>query len=371
MPGVETNHASRVLVKAAGLVAVAIGVVVAPNVLNSYRLFLGSLIIVFAIAGAGLVVIMGWTGQIALAHVAFFGIGVYGTNWLFGDVGIPWAVALVLSALIAAIVGALIGFPAARLRGFYLAIATLAFAELIAGFFVEADWITGGIAGTSIERVQLFGLSPDRSQWYLGAIVAVIVFWTLRRLGSTAFGRCSADRSRRRGRHGIARHLGDQVQASGVPLSAFVAAVAGGLFGQLLTYASPDTFGTTLLIQFLVVAFVGGVTRLSGAVVGAFFVIVSRELLQDVGDWQRLVFGLSLVLTMRFLPGGLTSLGAGSREPLPHRPAQTRPSIPDAVARPRSGRHMKTSLGCSSVGPRGSPVATFAGAPRRASWTGS
>ena len=82
------------------------------------------------------------------------------------------------------------------------------------------------------------------------------------------------------------------------------------MFGQLLTYVTPDTFHTALLIQFLVVVFVGGVTRLSGAVVGAVFVIVSRELLQDVGEWQRFVYGISLVLAVRFLPGGLTSLPA-------------------------------------------------------------
>jgi branched-chain amino acid transport system permease protein len=292
-------------------VVVALAVVVAvaaPDLLNPFRLFLATLIVVFATAGVGLVVIMGWTGQIALAHVAFMGIGAYVTNWLFTDIGLPWVTALVLAALLAAVIGALIGYPAARLRGFYLAIATLAFAELLFRLFVEADSITGGIAGEPIELIQLFGLDEERSQWYIAVILATIVFWSVNRLGRTAFGRCLRtvrDAEIATGALGVSATA---YKLYAFALSGFIAALAGGVFGQLLTYATPDTFHTALLIQFLVVVFVGGVTRLSGAVVGAIFVIVSRELLQDVGDWQRWVYGLSLILAVRFLPGGLTSL---------------------------------------------------------------
>ncbi len=305
---------NRRLATTVAVVALTGLAIVLPDFVNAYRLFLATLIVVFATAGVGLVVIMGWTGQIALAHVAFMGIGAYGTNWLFSDLGVPWVMSLLVSALAAAAVGVLIGFPAARLRGFYLAIATLAFAELIVRFFVEADTITGGIAGKPIEIIQLFGLAPDRSHWYLSLILAVIVFGATHRLGRTAFGRCLRmvrDAEIATGSLGISA---TRYKLLAFGLSGFIAALAGGLFGQLLTYVSPDTFHTALLIQFLVVVFVGGVNRLSGAVIGAIFVVVSRELFQDVGDWQRMVFGLSLVLAVRFLPGGLTSLLPRLRE---------------------------------------------------------
>lgn len=303
----------RRLVGVALAAVAAVVVVLLPDLLNPYRLFLASLIMVFATAGVGLVVIMGWTGQIALAHAAFMGIGVYVTNWLFTDVGLPWVIALIASGVFAAAVGVAIGFPAARLRGFYLAIATLAFAELILRMFVEVDSVTGGISGSPIEIVRLFGMQPDRSHWYLSVLLALVVFAGVHRLGTTAFGRCLRmvrDAEIATGALGISA---TNYKLFAFGLSAFIAALAGGLFGQLLTYASPDTFSTTLLIQFLVVVFVGGVTRLTGAFVGAVFVIVSRELLQDVGDWQRFVFGLSLVLAVRFLPGGITSLGGRLR----------------------------------------------------------
>ena len=156
-------------------------------------------------------------------------------------------------------------------------------------------------------------MATDRSHWYLSLILAVIVFWSVHRLGTTAFGRCLRtvrDAEIAAGSLGIST---TKYKLFAFALSAFIAALAGGLFGQLLTFATPDTFHTPLLIQFLVVVFVGGVNRLSGTVVGAVFVIVSRELFQDVGDWQRMVFGISLVLAVRFLPGGLTSLGAKVR----------------------------------------------------------
>jgi len=304
---------ARSVVRVTVALASIVAVVALPSLVNPYRLFLATLIVVFATAGVGLVVIMGWTGQIALAHAAFMGVGAYMTNWLFSDIGVPWLVALILSAVFTAFVGVLIGYPAARLRGFYLAIATLAFAELITRLFVETDSITGGISGTPIEIITLFGLDADRSHWYIAMIMAVVVFWSVHRLGTTAFGRCLRmvrDAEVATGSLGISA---TNYKLFAFALSAFIAALAGGLFGQLLTFATPDTFRTPLLIQFLVVVFIGGVTRLTGAVVGSIFVIVSRELLQDVGDWQRFVFGLSLVLAVRFLPGGITSLGGKLR----------------------------------------------------------
>ena len=178
-------------IRLAILAVAAIGLaVVVPDILNPFRLFLATLIVVFATAGVGLVVVMGWTGQIALAHVAFMGIGAYVTNWLFTDVGLPWALALLLAAVLAAVIGGLIGYPAARLRGFYLAIATLAFAELIFRLFIELEPVTGGITGTPIEMIGLFGMDEERSHWYIALGLAVVIFWSVARLGATVFGRC-------------------------------------------------------------------------------------------------------------------------------------------------------------------------------------
>jgi branched-chain amino acid transport system permease protein len=96
-------------------------------------------------------------------------------------------------------------------------------------------------------------------------------------------------------------------------LSAAMGALAGAVFGQLQSYLTPEIFGVSLLIQFIVVAFVGGVTYLAGPLVGAAFVVVAREILQDLGAGQRLAYAISLVVVVRFLPSGLAGLPAAWR----------------------------------------------------------
>ena len=268
---------NRRLATAAVTIALAAIAIVLPDLINGYRLFLATLIVVFATAGVGLVIIMGWTGQIALAHVAFMGIGAYGTNWLFSDLGVPWVISLILSALAATVVGVLIGFPAARLRGFYLAIATLAFAELIVRFFVEADTITGGIAGKPIQIIQLFGLAPDRSQWYLSLLLAVVVFtattaWAERRsVGASVWSatpRWPPDRS------------GSRPPAT----SCWRSASPGSLprWPAACSASSSPTSRPTRSTPPSRPVPRGGVRRRGrppvGAVIGAIFVVISREL---------------------------------------------------------------------------------------------
>jgi branched-chain amino acid transport system permease protein len=294
-----------------------------PAMLNNYRLFLASLVLVFATAGVGLTVIMGWTGQIVLAHAAFLGIGAYGTQYLF-DKGVPWAFAAILSALFAAVVGVLIAFPASRLQGFYLAIATLAFAELILRGFIEFEGLTGGIAGTGVEQITMFGLDRGAGQYYLALVVASVIFVLVARVGRSSLGRClRAVRSAEIATPALAISA-MKYKLIGFGISAFIGAMSGAVFGQLLTYLSPDIFRTNLLIQFLVVTFFGGVQSLVGAVIGAIYVVVSREVLQDLGNLQRLAYGVSLILVVRFLPKGFVSLPSVLR-------ARFRRGAPDRV----------------------------------------
>lgn len=288
--------------------AVLLGVLlVAPGMLNSYGLFVGSQVVIFALAGSGLTVLLGWSGQIAMAHAGFFGVGAYGSAYLY-DMGIPWLASALIAGAVAVLFGIFIGLPAVRLRGFYLAIATLAFGELMVRLFVTADGITGGIAGKSVKPMVIGGLDHAGSVWYASLALLVGGLVLLTWLSRSRIGRCLRavrDAEVATGSLGISS---TKFKLLAFAISAFVGAIAGALFGQLVSYLTPEIFGTTLLIQFLVLAFVGGITRLSGAVIGAAFVIFSHELLQDIGSGQRLAFGVALVIVVRFLPQGLTSL---------------------------------------------------------------
>lgn len=295
-----------------GAAAAVLVLLVLPSLINPYRLFLASLIAVYATAGFGLTVVMGWTGQIVLAHGAFFGIGAYLTAHLHAS-GVPWPLAAGAAALAAAATGGVIGFPAVRLRGFYLAIATLALAELLRLGFVEAEAVTGGITGRAVEPLHLGGLDLPASNWYLALTVAAGVMAVAWRVRSTGLGRCL-----------LAVRDAEVASASlGIPaaryklvafgLSAAIAALGGAVFGQLQSFLTPEIFGVGLLIQFLVVSFVGGVTYLAGPLLGAAFVVVAREVLQDVGAGQRLVYAVALIAVVRLFPAGLAGIPARRR----------------------------------------------------------
>lgn len=297
---------------AAGAVAAAVVLLALPGLINPYLLFQACLVLVTATAGLGLVLIMGWSGQIVLAQAGFLGVGAYGTTYLVAQ-GWSWPVAALTAGLIAALFGVLIGLPATRLRGFYLAIATLAFAELMTRIFVEATPITGGIAGVAVEPVVLPGLDADGSRWYLCLGVAAVTTVAVMRIGRAGLGR----RLRVvRDAEIAAPSLGlspTKTKLLAFALSAFIAGISGALYAQCLSYLTPEIFDMALLIEFLVIAFLGGVSYVAGPFLGAVVVVVLRDLLQDLGSWQRLVYGLILALAIAFLPRGLASLPARLR----------------------------------------------------------
>ena len=296
---------SRYRVLVLGALAVAL-MAALPNFIDDYYVFLGCEVMIYAIAGLGLTVLMGWTGQIALAHAGFFAIGAYGTAILSAD-GFPWPVALVLAGLCATASGILVGFPAVRLRGFYLAIATLAFGELVQRLLILFASVTKGNLGFPVDLIDV-GIGTTLTLWYVSLVILVIGVVALSQVGRTRLGRmlrAVRDIEVATGALGISA---SRYKLLAFAISAFIGGIAGGLYGQLVTFLTPPIFSLDLLIVFLIVVYLGGVLRLAGPIVGAVFVVLIVEQLQDLGSWQRLVFGLILVAIIRFMPGGLVSL---------------------------------------------------------------
>lgn len=279
-------------------------VVVAPNFLTAYSLYILTEIAIYAIACLGLTVVIGWSGQTALAQAGFFGVGAYGTAYLVSR-GLPWFVGVLIAAVLAAIIGVLIGIPTTRLKGFYFAIATLAFGELMTQVFNEWTPVTGGPIGMPVDLLLLGSLSPNTSLWYMSAIIlglSIVILWHVSR---TRWGRCLRavrDMEIATGSLGLSA-MKYKVEAFAV--SAILGSVAGSLFGQALTYIDPSAFTSTLVIEFLIVILVGGADRIGGAIVGAAFLVLIQEELQSVGAYQRLAFGAALVIMVRFLPQGI------------------------------------------------------------------
>jgi branched-chain amino acid transport system permease protein len=292
-----------------GLIAIAVVVVaiIIPNFLTAYSLYILTEVAIYAIACLGLTVIIGWSGQVALAQAGFFGLGAYGTAY-FAAHGVGWFGALILTALVSAALGAAIGWPTTRLRGFYFAIATLAFGDLMAQVFTSWTGFTGGAVGTPVALLQIGSLSPTKTLWYVSAVILAISTIVLWHLSRTRWGRCLRavrDLEIATGSLGLAA---SKYKVEAFAVSAILGSIAGGLYGQALTYINPDSFTSDLVIEFLIVALVGGVDKLAGAIVGAAFLVVVQEELQSAGAYQRLVFGIALVLIVRFLPRGVVAL---------------------------------------------------------------
>jgi len=303
----------RTAVRLALLALLVIALFALPFVVNSYLLFVANLTLVYAIATLGFDILVGWSGQIGLAHAALFAMGAYGST-LAVSWGVPYLLTLPLVGIVTALVAVLIGFPAIRLTGFFLAIATLAFGFVIVEALTAANGLTGGGAGLTVEIWRLPGITGSASTYFVTAAVAVITFVLARISLYGRFGRTLQ----------TVRHLGPLVGSLGVSalryrlvafgISGGIAAIAGGLYAQLQTFIFPAMFDFNLLVPFLVMVFVGGAGSLLGPVLGAAFAVVLVEVFQDLGDFQAIAYGLALMLAITVLRGGLVSLGPELRD---------------------------------------------------------
>lgn len=305
-PGARSGSTAN-LRKGAAAVAVLVVLFAAPFVINSYLLFVLSLTLVYAVSTLGFNLLVGWSGQIGLAHAALFAVGAYGSTIAVGH-GVPFLLTIPLAGLMATVLALLIGFPAIRLRGFFLAIATLALGLAVVELITQAGEVTGGGGGMNVEVFSLPAITGSASTYFVLLAVAAISFFLVRRALMGRFGRTLQ----------AVRDLGPLTGSLGVSalyyrlmafaLSGFIAAVAGTLYAQLQTFIFPAMFGMNLLVPMLVMVFVGGAGSHWGPVIGAAFAVILIEIFQDLGDYQAIAYGIVLMASIALLPGGLTSL---------------------------------------------------------------
>ena len=308
-----------------------------PLGLNGYWRYLAALIVAFAVANIGFQVVVGWSGQLAMAHAAFLGLGAYATTILSKRISkvdgytvsgqeirrivwsgrVPYLLALVIVPVVCACLGYLLGLPAVRLKGFFLAIATLAFAGMIVRLFFETKDLTGGGDGLSVEVFQLWQIDKTLGTYYLCLAVAVPVYFLIGRLMRGRFGRTLLSV---RDADIASSSLGVNVtryRLASFGISAGLASLAGGLYAQVLTYMAPNEFGTTRLTAMLTMIIVGSVVVRAGAVIGASFVVLVDQFFVKFpsfkdsalsGSYRNIAFGLALMLCIGVLPGGLASV---------------------------------------------------------------
>ena len=288
-----------------------------PLVASSYTVAIFIMIGLYALICIGLTMLTGYAGQISLGHAAFYGIGAYTSAYLTATHGLsPW-IALIIGAVLSALVALLIGIPAFKLKGYYLALATLGFGIIVFTGFKELSSITGGSNGFfGIPSISLFGFEfiTETSYFYL---IWTIVFMALifsRNIIHSRIGR------------GLRSIEGSEIAADAVGVnlmkyklqifvtSAIFTSIAGSLLAHYVSFINPDLFTANTSIYLLIMVIMGGMTSIWGAVVGAAVYVLIKELLKHYvplllpnvgGEFEIVFFGLLLVLTLIYMPNGL------------------------------------------------------------------
>lgn len=311
---------------------------VLPQFAPTYFLYIANVLMMYAVLAIGLDLLLGWSGQFAFAHIAFFGVGIYGTALLNMRLGIPFVIAMPIAALIAGAIGLIIAVPATRLRAVYLALATYAFAECAQWAFRTFDRITGGADGLRIKPPSIFGYATgtDPSALPVVAIILCLVLLATLHLMRSRLGRnfCAI----RDSEHVAAASGIDvkRVKITAFVLSAVYAGIAGGMFTLYESFVNPDVLGVAQLVLVLTMVVVGGPGSILGVLLGVVLIGLLPEFLRAAPRgllvWQEFFYGLILVLAVMFMRRGLW--GVIESKLLAKPPvSRTATKAPDAQAR--------------------------------------
>ena len=294
-----------------------------PFVASDYWLYLACLVAINVASATGLNILTGYTGLVSLGQAAFMGLGAYTVAIMQTRWGTPFALNLLVGGVVAMVGGIIVGIPSLRVKGLYLAIATIA-ASFIAHFLFANLKLTGGTAGISMQPARFFGLDLDTSFRLYWLIVPVMVLMLL--------GAANLFRTRI-GRAFIAiRDRDISAEVLGIPqlrykllsfgLSSFYAGVAGGLWAYFFRVVTPESFPLTMSIFFLAAIIVGGMGSILGGILGAVFMTMVPELLKLVVDLlpggaeltvflspvRLIIFGGLIIAFLVFEPLGLAEM---------------------------------------------------------------
>ncbi|HEX3048017.1 MAG TPA: branched-chain amino acid ABC transporter permease [Bacillota bacterium] len=278
---------------------------------NRYLLNIALLIGIYCLIVIGLNLLIGYAGQISLGHAAFYGLGAYTAAILTTQYRWGTFLALLASVLVVTVIAWLIGKPTLKLKGHYLAMATLGFGIIIQILFNEMVGLTGGPQGIAgIPKLQIFGFkfASDLELYYLvwGAVILVqiMVMNLIRSKVGRAF---------------LAIHTNEPAaEALGIDtaslkllvfvLSGALAGLAGTFYAYSINYLSPNPFGFNFSILLLTMVMVGGMGDLWGAILGTVLLGIIPELLRQFKDFEQVIYGILLILIVIFMPKGVISI---------------------------------------------------------------
>lgn len=332
------------------LVALAIGIALPLVFTTSARAFLFSTMLLYALVGLSVSVLTGWAGQLSLGQFAFVGLGAMLCGALHRS-GMPFAVAVLYATAAGVLASLLVGFPALRVRGLFLAVTTLAFAVAARSWILTHPWLLDHRTVIFLERGELFGidLHPQRNYYYLCLVVLVAASLAVAALRRSGIGRTIIAT-----RENEAAAASFTISPTVAKLTAFgvaggLAALAGALLAGLRVQYGADGFGPEQSLQIVSMTIIGGLGTVGGPILGAVYVVGLPALFGHNDTVGLATSGIGLLLLLLYLPGGLMSVVARGRAllmarftgeptaPAPTRdaalPVRTRPGVAGAGAR--------------------------------------
>lgn len=280
-----------------------------PWFVNNYVQFVINTMLVYCLAAIGFNVVIGYLGQLAFANAAFFGIGAYTAGLSMVHLHLPYPFALVASAVVGGLAGALVGLPALRVRGYYLAIVTLAVGELMRWVYVHADAVTYGASGFNVPQATLFDRPLDQTgKYYVFLFVVLLGLGATRHLVKSRVGRAFVAV---RNNEAAAASAGVAVLRTKViafAWSGLITGLAGGLYAMLNGRISPETFGLSQMLMHFAIVMIGGLGSLAGSIIGAVLLTGAPELLRNFPGLEEIVFSLLLMTVLFLMPRGIGGL---------------------------------------------------------------
>jgi len=282
----------------AKMAVLALLMIALPFLVGNYYLAEAANTLIWALAGMGLMIAVGHTGQVSLGHAAFLAIGAY-TDAALMNLGLPFLIAFPIAGIVAGLFGAIIAVPAVRMSGIYLAIATLAVFVIVEELVILLDPITGGVGGIMAPSISIFGISFDRyaslsNFYWLVLAVVILVTWAYANLLRSPTGRSFLAV---RDSEVSARALGINVtrtRALAFGLSSGVTGLAGALMGHFIGFFNYELFSIFISINLLLVVTIGGLGFIQGAFLGALLITGLPQFIAILRDGLNANFGIDL-----------------------------------------------------------------------------
>ena len=325
----KTTYAADMTIFESGTARVMLGLFFCllftmPLYVPGFLLDIANRIGIAVIGAIGLNILTGFTGQISLGNAAFMAIGAFSSGYLGVKLGLPFYLCIPLAGLITAFFGMFVGIPSLRIKGLYLAMATLAAHFIVEFLIVKWESVTGGVAGLSIQAPKIgnFSFDSDAKLFFLIFIIASFAVLFAKNLFRTKVGKAFV----------AIRDQAISAEVMGVNLlkykllsfgiSSFYVGVAGALIAYQAKIISPETFPVTVAIDYLGMIIIGGLGSILGSIYGAIFITLLPELLRmgtsslsgsfpelvnNLAAMKELVFGLLVVIFLIFEPSGMAA----------------------------------------------------------------